>query len=126
MTRRYSVLAVVMLASACAHFDLKWEPTSGQQLAYSVMLVWEAYGCNGSAPEVLVVEGPDLTCTDPNSRQPGKVSVTKRMPWSSTSLRHKLMHACLANRGILDPWHLRNEWKTEVPAARGMLEAQGL
>jgi hypothetical protein len=87
--------------------------------------------------------GPELTCTDPNSGNPGfRTSAGCRegytaSPWevsvawhdgdrfSQTALAHELRHAADAREGVVDPSHKGPQWRA-VEAANAALETAGL
>jgi hypothetical protein len=136
------VLGALLLG--CATVGVRGQPSPKPRQDEAVQLVWVyAYGRVDQPPEVLWVEGGELTCTDPNSDRPGfrtsagcregytlspyRVSVAWREGdrFSSTTLAHELRHAADARAGIIDPSHVGPQWRA-VDAANAMLEAAGL
>jgi hypothetical protein len=139
------LLVLALLLASCATVGVRGAPSTDDNLRAATALTWESYACPGPAPVVLVLPIEQLTCTAPNGMPgfpvalldgqgcregydlaPGKVSIAYRLPWSDSALRHELMHACQAGWGIIDPWHLRDEWDTKLPAARDLLRTKGL
>jgi hypothetical protein len=135
------------LLYGCASVGVRGEPADLPGLREATALVWQAYGRTDPPPRVRIVQGADLTCTDPVSHNPGfPVLLTSGMgcregftispleasvawtgqPWHETALAHELQHVAQGRRGIVDPGHLRIEWSTDVPAANGLLLARGL
>lgn len=117
-------------------------------LREAAALVWTYYGRTDSPPYVRIVEGDDLTCTDPISGKRGfEVLLTTGPgcregftispwessvswhgePWHETALEHELQHVRQWRAlHVVDPGHLRIEWSTDVPAAEALLLARGL
>ncbi len=152
--RAVNILALLGLAACAAYALLAGCATVGVRgdvqglpgLREATALVWTAYGRTDKPPRVRIVMADELTCTDPVSGQPGfpvllttgpgcregftisplETSVAYRQPWSDSALAHELEHVAQGRRGIVDPGHLRIEWSTDVPAARGLLQARGL
>jgi len=133
--------------ASCATVGVRGDVQELPGLREAVALVWQAYGRTDAPPRVRVATGAELTCTDPVSGNAGfEVLLTSGRGcregytispwetsvswhgevWSDTVLRHELMHVAQGRRGIVDPGHLRIEWSTDVPAARGLLQARGL
>lgn len=147
------LLVSLACATSCAAVGMRGAVVERPGLAEATAFVWQAYGRRDTAPKVRVVEGAELSCTDPNSGKPGfvvilgaedgsprqdcregftmsplEVSVAWHgEPWSRTSLAHEMMHARQARDGIIDPDHRRIEWGPggEVDQANAALEAQG-
>lgn len=122
---RIVALALVLFAS-CATLGVRGSPSSPPGLHEATEAAWDSYGCIGPAPTVLIVQGSDLSCVDPNSGHPGfpvrlpsgpacrngytlaldRVSVAwYGQPWSESSLAHEELHACQARVGIFEPGH---------------------
>ena len=139
--------ALAALLASCAAVGVRGEATDKPRLREAVATVWTYYGQTDEPPRVRIVEGAELTCTDPVSGTPGfpvllttgmgcrngftisplETSVSWRgQPWHETSLAHELQHVAQGRRGIIDPGHLRIEWSTEVPGANARLLARGL
>lgn len=145
------LIAVVALCAACGAIrgvlGVAGKVTEKPGLSQAVAVVWASYGRDDGPPAVRIVEGAELTCIDTNSGEPGfpvllasgwacrngytvsplQVSVSwTGWSWSQTTLAHELQHAAQARRGIVDPYHARDEWKTAVPAANELLRSRGL
>ena len=106
---------------------------------------WKALGRTDEPPDVKLVVGTQLSCTDPVSGHPGFpvamlngmdcregytvtpwfTVVAERQPWSDSALIHELLHVAQLRSGIVDPNHTRAEWTTIVPVARAALQARG-
>lgn len=133
--------------AACASLGVRGEPKELPGLREAVALVWQEYDRCDERPRVRIVQGDDLTCVDPVSKNRGfEVLLTTGrgcregftispletsvawtgQAWHQTALAHELMHIAQGRRGIIDPGHLRIEWSTEVPAANALLFARGL
>lgn len=118
--------AAVSLFGGCATLGVRGEKVNAPGLQTATDDVWELYQCIGPAPTVLIVQGAALSCTDPNSGNPGfpvelpsgracregytlsldRVSVAYRgQPWSESALAHEELHACQARAGIFEPGH---------------------
>lgn len=150
MTRRLRwliVLAGLGGALACAAVGVRGEPGDFAGLREATAIAWTAYGRTDAPPRVRIVQGAELTCTDPASGKPGFPVLLTTGPgcregftispletsvswhgeaWHLTALAHELQHVAQGRRGIVDPGHLRIEWSTDVPAANALLEARGL
>ncbi len=121
-----ALVACIASCAGCATLGVRGEPTRPPGLDQATRAAWESYDCPGAAPTVLVVQGADLTCTDPNSGNPGfpvklssgpacregytlsldRVSVAYRgQPWSESALAHEYLHACQARRAVFEPGH---------------------
>jgi hypothetical protein len=150
-------LAALLLAlSACATTGgLRGQIADRPGLAEATAAVWSGYGRQDAPPAVRVVEGAELSCTDPVSGKPGfpvllpsdsgmgaPVTACREgftflptevmvawtgQPWSRTSLAHELMHARQAREGVIDSHHRRPEWAPggEVDQANAKLAATG-
>ena len=106
---------------------------------------WKALGRTDQPPEVKIVAGAQLSCTDPVSGHPGFpvamltgmscregytvtpwfTVVAERTPWSESALVHELEHVAQLRSGVVDPEHTRAEWTTVVPAVNARLAAEG-
>src|SRR6187549_2642101 len=114
------------LVASCASVGVRGAPSDVPGLAKARDAVWASLDCLGPPPTVLVVQGAGLSCTDPNSGNPGfpvqlssgpacregytlsldRVSVAYRgQPWSESALAHEELHACQARRAIFEPGH---------------------
>jgi hypothetical protein len=148
------VLVLFALAS-CATIGVRGDVVERAGLAEATSFTWDAYGRKDAPPKVRVVEGDELTCTDPASGKPGfsviledpdhpgrfvsacregftflptEVSVAwTGQPWSRTALAHELMHARQAREGVIDSGHTRPEWQPggEVDQVNARLMAAG-
>jgi hypothetical protein len=125
----FLVLAVCLamaLLYGCATVGVRGERADLPGLREATVEGWNALECIGPPPTVLVVQGSGLSCTDPNSGNPGfpvqlstgpscregytlspfQVSVAYRgQPWSETPLVHEELHACQARIGVVEPGH---------------------
>jgi|GEM_PF-3605279 len=129
------------------------ELTDAPGLAAAVADVWTGYSRTDTPPRVLLVTGPDLTCTDPSSRNPGfavllasgpacregytllpfAVSVAYHgQPWSQSALAHELEHVALIRNGqgtpLGDPGHATAGFQLggAVDQANARLSVEGL
>lgn len=137
---RLAVLA--LLLTSCATLGVRGEAAKLPGLAEAESAAWRIYGRTDTPPTVLIVQGSELTCVDPNSGKRGfmvllvdgqtcregytltadRVSVSYHgEPWAETVLAHELLHAAQAREGIIDPNHTRPEWATLVPAAQAAM-----
>lgn len=124
-------ILLATLALGCATIGVRGEVTEKPGLAQAVAFTWDFYGRKDPPPKVRVVEGDELSCTDPNSGEPGfpvilgaedgtpvqacrkgftflptEVSVSwTGQPWSRTSLAHELMHVRLVREGLVFDHH---------------------
>lgn len=142
MTIRSLVLAGFL--AGCATLGVKGQDVVKPRQAEALSIIWEVYGRNDAPPEILWVEGAELTCTDPNSGKPGfktsegcregytaspeltSVAYRPGDRFSWTTLAHECKHIDLARRGILDPGHTRTAEWAKVDAANDRLGAVGL
>ncbi len=153
MTRRLRWLIILAglggAFASCAttrnSVGLAGTPSKDADLLAAEDIAWQSYGRTDMPPTVRIVDADQLTCVDPASGTPGfpvvlpdgcgcrngytispwSVSVSQRLPWSSSSLPHELFHAYQARIGIVDPEHKRPGWTTDVPRARELLRAHG-
>jgi hypothetical protein len=115
--------------------------------------VWEFYGRVDTQPQIKLVTGVDLTCTDPSSQNPGfavvlstgigcregytiipiEVSIAYTgQSWSRSALAHELEHVKLIRSGkgspIGDPSHVTAGFHLggEVDQANAKLAALGM
>ena len=121
-------------------------------LSDAVATVWKSYGRTDPPPQVALVTGADLSCTDPNGNPgfpvvllsgpacregytllPWKVSVAYRgQPWSQGPLAHELEHVAmirsLQGNPIGDPNHATAGFQIggAVDQGNAALAAKGL
>lgn len=144
MKRLALVIAGLM---SCATVGVRGDVVELPGLREATALVWQAYGRTDAPPRVRIVQGADLTCTDPVSGNQGFPVLLTTGPgcregftispletsvawtgqaWHLTALAHELQHIRQWRAlSIVDPGHLRIEWSTDVPAANGLLQARG-
>jgi hypothetical protein len=146
---------ILLLVTSCATIGVRGDVVERPGLREATAFIWGAYGRKDAPPAVRVVEGAELSCTDPNSGKPGfsviledpshagrfisscregftflptEVSVAwTGQSWSRTSLAHELMHARQAREGVIDSGHTRPEWKPggEVDQVNALLAETG-
>jgi hypothetical protein len=145
--RRLKLLLILAgMCASCATLGVRGDVQDLPGLREATALIWKSYGRTDKPPRVRIVQGEDLTCTDPVSGRPGfaviltsgagcrewftisplEVSVAYRLPWSDSALAHELEHVRQWRAlHVVDPGHLRAEWTTDVPAANALLREQG-
>jgi len=140
-----SCLAFALLAG-CALFGVRGKPDSSAAIRSDTAAIWAFYGGLGDAPQVLIVEPEESTCTAPTgfpgfeayvlvddrfmrvcregyTLLPDRVSVVRRPDMRTSALRHELMHLRFIQEGIIDPGHERPEWRPggQVDRARDVM-----
>ena len=126
-------LAGLVGAAACqltTDAGLRGQPRDLTGLTDATRITWTTYGRTDSPPEILIVAGADLTCTDPVSGKLGfsivlldgsracregdtlspwqcSVSFHGEASWADTVLEHEEEHAALAREGRIDTDHTR-------------------
>lgn len=149
MTRFVAILA---LSASCASLGVRGAPVDLPGLHEATQVAWDSYECLGPPPTVLIVQGAELTCTDPNTGHPGfpvelstgvacragytlaldRVSVAYRgQPWSESALAHEELHVCQGREGVVEPNHhgfTGSDWGPggRLDRANVLLRARGL
>lgn len=115
-----SIFTLCLLVFGCASSSslLPGHVADKSSINDATVIVWRnAYGRTDDAPLVYVVEGYELTCTDPHSGLPGfdcptvgcrngctasprAVHISARFPWSQSSLAHELWHVVLIRQAV--------------------------
>jgi len=150
ITAAVVVMAALLLCShGCATGGPLPTPGLRDGSEKAAAIIWHVYGRTDLPPVIHWVQGKDLTCTDPDSGEPGFPQMNEKgepvchegltlTPWScyvawtgqpsfsDTALAHELLHVAQFRAGILDPRHERPEWTLLVPRANAALVENGL
>jgi hypothetical protein len=116
-----AVCGCAQTSSVLTTVGVKGKPADPAGLIDAANYLWTTvYGRPDIPPQVLVVQGDDLTCVDPNSQQPGfpvfmtsgascregytllpfAVSIAyHNQPWHSSALAHEYEHEILIRSG---------------------------